>query len=327
MNNVKRILVVGAGTMGGNYARLLASGRVRGAALAGVVDLESARAAAVAGEAPAFADLAEALERVRPDAAYVATPDALHRTPVEACLAAGVAVLVEKPLATTNEDADAMVAAARAADVHAEVNFSNRWNPPFARAKQAVRDGQLGRVRSFNARLNNPITSPRDRLRWSAQTTPAWFLMSHCLDLALWLGGGRPVAAFATGVRGVLEEAGIPTYDAIHALVRFDDGSDGAFEAAWVLPEGWPAGIEFRFRALGERGAIDVDTTQQGIAVVTGKTEFPPTLAWAPERLASFVAALDGSPDTTVTFEEAARVTRVLVAIHRSLESGAVEPV
>jgi predicted dehydrogenase len=323
----KRILIVGAGTMGGNYARLLASGRVTGAALAGVVDIDGEKAARAAGGAPAFVDIRDALERLCPDAAYVATPDALHRLPVEACAAANVSILVEKPLATTNEDAAAMVRAVRAAGVHAEVNYSNRWNPPFVRAKEAVSAGTVGRLRSFNVRLNNPITSPRDRLGWSGQSTPAWFLMSHCLDLAVWLGGRRATTAYATGGRDVLEGAGIGTWDFIHALVRFEDGSDGVFEAAWILPEGWPAGIEFRFRALGESGVVDVDTTNQALTVVAAKTEFPAVLAWAPGRLASFLAALNGSPDTVVTFEEAAHVTAILVAIHRSLETGAAEAV
>jgi predicted dehydrogenase len=148
--------------------------------------------------------------------------------------------------------------------------------------------------------------------------------MSHCLDLALWLGERRAVSAYAAGSRGVLDALGISTWDVIQAIVRFDDGSEGTFESTWVLPAGWPAGIEFRFRALGEAGAIDVDTTSQSITVVTGKAEHPPIFAWAPERLRSFVAALEGRPDTVVTFEEAARVTAILVAVHRSLESGAV---
>lgn len=56
-----RILVVGAGTIGGNYGRLLAAGRVPGAAVAGVVDIDPARAASLAGASPHFSDLAEAL--------------------------------------------------------------------------------------------------------------------------------------------------------------------------------------------------------------------------------------------------------------------------
>ncbi|MBA4179107.1 MAG: gfo/Idh/MocA family oxidoreductase [Anaerolinea sp.] len=329
MSNDKRFLVVGAGTMGGGYARMLAAGRVPGAALAGVVDVDGARALEVAGETgvPAFGDIAHAVADTEPDAAYVATPDALHRKPVQQLAEAGLAILVEKPLATTIEDGQAMVDAVRAAGVYAEVNYSNRWNPPFVEASRTVDNGELGEIRSFNVRLNNPIGSPRARLTWSSGTTPAWFLMSHCLDLALWLGGQRAVRVYASGGRGELAGHGIDTPDWIHATVKYANGGDGVFESLWILPDTWPGGAEFNFRAIGTRGALDVDTSYQNISVVTDRHRYPGTLNWAPQRLAAFVRSMDGLGRTRVTFEEGLEVTRILVAIHRSLESGNVEMV
>lgn len=321
------VLVVGAGTMGGNYARLLAAGRVPGAALAGVVDIDPARAASLAGASPLFSDLAEALRALQPGAAYIATPDALHREPVELCAAAGVAVLVEKPLATTVADVGAMLDAVEAAGIHAEVNYSNRWNPGFARARQAIAEGAIGEVRSFNVRLSNPRSLPLQRLAWSSQTTPAWFLMSHCLDLAFWMIGESPEVAYASGGKGVLSSRGVDTYDWVHAMLRFPGQRDAVLESSWILPDGWPSGIEFTFRVMGSDGVIDIDTTRQSLAVVRDRVEYPSTLAWAPQRLGSFVAALRGSPETVVTFDEAAMVTRALVAIHASLESRVAEDI
>ena len=323
----KRFLVVGAGTMGGGHARLFASGRVPGASLAGVVDIDLARAQAAAGDTSAYADLAEAIAALKPDAAYVATPDGLHRTPVELLAGAGISILVEKPLATTVADAEAMLAAITAAGVHAEVNFSNRWNPPYVAAKRTVDRGEVGEVLSYNVRLNNPVSSPRDRLSWSAQSSSAWFLMSHCLDLACWLGKKRALSVYATGQKGVLTAAGVDTWDYIHAVVRWEGGGDGVFEAVWVLPDSWPGGVEFNFRLLGSKGAIDVDTTKQLISVSSDRHHFPGTLNWTIDRMSEFVRALDGTARTTVPFEDGVHVTRILVAIHKSLETGAVEAV
>lgn len=325
----KRFLIVGAGTMGGGHARMIAQGRVAGAELAGIVDLNGDLAARIstATGTPAFTALDEAIRTTSPDCAYVATPDAYHRGPVEALAAAGVAILVEKPLATTNDDGSAMVEAVTRAGVYAEVNFSNRWNPPFTEAKRSIDSGELGEVRSFNVRLNNPISSPRDRLAWSGGTTPAWFLMSHCLDLAHWLGGREAVSVYASGAKGVLSASGVDTYDWIHATVRYDNGGDGVFESAWILPESWPGQIEFNFRILGTEGAIDVDTTRQSIAVSSVRHSFPPTLNWAQQRFAAFVRAMDGQGKTRVSFEDGLEATRILVAVHRSLETGQVERV
>jgi len=325
----KRILVVGAGTMGGGYARMLALGRVPGASLAGIVDIDGTRALDLAGatNSEAFGDIAAAVEALRPDAAYVATPDALHRKPVELLAAAGVPMLVEKPLATTIEDGEAMVAAVNAAGVYAEVNYSNRWNPPFVEAKKSIDAGDLGEIRSFNVRLNNPITSPRTQLGWSASTTPGWFLMSHCLDLAQWLGTKRAVSVYASGGRGELAGYGIDTYDWIHAVVKYTDGADGVFESCWILPESWPGGVEFTFRALGTKGAATIDNTFQNVAITAERHRYPGTIQWAPQRFQAFLRAMDGEGRSRVPFEEALEVTKILVALHRSLESGAVEAV
>lgn len=329
MSESRRFLVVGAGTMGTAYARMFAAGRVPGAELCGVVDVDTAKAAALgaATGVPAYDDLPSAIAALEPGAAYVATPDARHRNPVLILAEAGVPMLVEKPLATTVHDAAEMLEWVERHGVYAEVNYSNRWNPPFVEAKRQIEAGEIGEVRSFNVRLNNPISSPRDRLGWSATTSPAWFLMSHCLDLAWWLGGRRATSVYASGAKGVLAAYGVDTWDWIHATVRYDGGGDGLFEAAWILPESWPGGVEFNFRVLGSDGAIDVDTTFQNIAVSGKRHAYPGTLAWGPARVSAFLRALEGQGKARVPFAEAIEATRILVAIHRSLETGAVEPI
>ncbi len=329
MTNEKRFLIVGAGTMGGRQATLLKSGRVPGAVLVGIVDLDRARGRPVADAhgVPFFDSIETAVAGVQPDVAYVATPDGAHRKPVEMLAAAGVAMLVEKPLATTNADAQAMLDAVTKAGVYAEVNYSNRWNPPYVEAQRQIAAGEIGEVRSMNARLNNPIASPRDRLSWSGQTSSAWFLMSHCLDLAHWLGNKKAETVYASGSKGVLSALGIDTWDWIHAVVRYEGGGDGVFEAAWILPESWPGGVEFNFRVLGTNGAIDLDTTFQNIAISGKRHSYPGTLAWAPQRLAAFLVAMNGESQSRVSFEDGVEATKILVAVHRSLETGAVEKV
>jgi predicted dehydrogenase len=329
MTAEKRVLVVGAGTMGRAWARMLADGRPAGAALAGVVDVDGARALELANATGtrAFGDIATAVRETQPDAAYVATPDALHRVPVEELASLGVDILVEKPLATTVEDGLAMVEAVRAAGVHAEVNWLQRWSSPFAEAMRAIAAGELGEIRLFNSRLNHPVTSPRERLHWSGGTTPAWFLMSHLLDLALWLGRKRAVSVYALGGRGELAGYGIETYDWVHAIVRYADGADGLFESCWILPESWPTASELAFRVVGTKGAIEVDAGRQGLSIATDRYRFPATIQWAPQRLAAFLRAAEGNGAPGASFEDGAEVTRLLVALHRSLERGTVERV
>lgn len=266
------------------------------------------------------------LRREHPDAVYIATPDSLHREPALIAFAAGVPALIEKPLATTVVDAEAIVAAAARMGVRAEVNFSNRWNPPFVAAKAAVSAGQIGAPVTVTARLNNTVASPRDRLRWASRTTPAWFLMSHCLDLAHWLHGRRALSVYALGRRGLLDSLGVETWDTVQAALTYDGGTTGLFESTWILPESHPSPIEFEFRLIGTKGAATIDTTQQMLRLATDRYATPPVLAWAPQRFAAFLRMLDGA-EAGCPLEDGLENTRTLVALHRSLESGAVEQV
>lgn len=326
MPDATRVGVIGAGTMGGRYATLLGGGEMPGATLAAVCDLdgERARRAAEPYGAPAFDEPEAMLRAGGCDAVYIATPDGLHRAPALAAFAAGVPALIEKPLATTVADAETIVAAAERAGVVAEVNFSNRWNPPFVQARAATVSGQLGAPVLVSARLDNTIVSPRDRLAWAGNTTPAWFLMSHCLDLAHWLIGRRAERVYAAGRRGALDALGVATWDAIHALVQYEGGATGTFESAWVLPPTHPSPIDFEFRLLGETGMVTVDTTEQLVRIATDRYTTPAVLAWAPARFRAFLRSLTGEPPGA-PLASGLENTRTLVAIHRSLESGVPE--
>lgn len=80
------------------------------------------------------------------EAVYVATPNAAHRPVVEAVVAAGKAVLCEKPVAATVADAERLVDAVRAAGVPAGIAFDQRWHPAHLVVRDRVRAGLLGRV-------------------------------------------------------------------------------------------------------------------------------------------------------------------------------------
>ncbi|WP_158747814.1 Gfo/Idh/MocA family protein, partial [Acidisphaera sp. L21] len=98
-----------------------------------------------------YAALEAMLDAVRPDAAIVATPNQLHGPHVQACIARGIAVLVEKPMAEDVATAEAMAAAASRAGVALLVGQFRRHNPVVATARRFIRDGGLGRLVSVIA--------------------------------------------------------------------------------------------------------------------------------------------------------------------------------
>ena len=176
-------------------------------------------------------------------------------------------------------------------NVDAEVNFSNRRNPPFVSARASLG----GDFITLFIRLNNAIGSPSERLAWAGRTTPAWFLLSHCIDLTSWFHGLQAERVFASGVKQVLAARGIDTDDAIHAIVQHEGGTHANFKTVWVLPNDVPAPVDFIFRYVDSDVVFAGDTHEQLIRLTTQeRTTFPGTLNWVLQRFAGFVTTAHG---------------------------------
>jgi predicted dehydrogenase len=137
-----RIGVVGVGVMGSNHARVLAG--LSNVSLAGVADPDPERSGFVARTlgCPAVATVEELLE-LKPDAVTIAAPTELHHQVALQCIARGIHVLVEKPIASTVEEGQEIVAAARRAGVTLMIGHVERFNPAVEAIKEAVRGEQI----------------------------------------------------------------------------------------------------------------------------------------------------------------------------------------
>lgn len=117
------------------------------------------------------------------------TPDPTHVEPSQKAVEAGLDALEDEPPCTSDTDALSIRAAVAKADVRCVTAFSNRHNPPYVAARQAIVRGEIGTVRIFNGRLNDAVLVPTEMLTWAAKSTPGWFLISHVTDVAQWLFG------------------------------------------------------------------------------------------------------------------------------------------
>ncbi len=146
-----RILQVGVGIRGGHWAEIVdAHPDVQ---CVGYVDRDPAALAACRARGAAdgrefFADLDAALESCQADAALIATPSALHAEHACRALEAGLSVMVEKPLATTIQDAERVLGAARAAALPLVVAENYRYWPAERTVRELIRQGRIGRVDS-----------------------------------------------------------------------------------------------------------------------------------------------------------------------------------
>jgi predicted dehydrogenase len=167
-----------------------------------------ARAAALARvpDAAAHADWRELLARGDLHAVVVATPSALHAEPAVAAFAAGLHVYVEKPLAITMADADAVVAAWRHAGTTGMTGLAFRFATPYLRLRDVLERGELGRVAALRTTF---CSSPRGLAGWkTSRATGGGALLdlaTHSVDTVRMLTGGE-VAAVTAVLSSVLSE-------------------------------------------------------------------------------------------------------------------------
>ncbi|HET9976241.1 MAG TPA: Gfo/Idh/MocA family oxidoreductase [Burkholderiaceae bacterium] len=140
-----RIAVVGAGLIG--QAHIGAARRSATVALGAIVDPSpAAQATADAAGVPLYASLAELFARDKPDGVVLATPNPLHVPQALECIAAGVPILLEKPIAPTVAEAETLVRAVDASGARVLIGHHRAHSPIMAKARQVVASGVLGRL-------------------------------------------------------------------------------------------------------------------------------------------------------------------------------------
>jgi predicted dehydrogenase len=173
-----KLAVIGAGHMGRYHAEKFA--RLPGIELAALVDRDPARAG--------ISDFRKILDRV--DAAVIAVPTDRHHEVARACLEKGLHVLVEKPIASTLDEADELVALAKENRVVLQVGHVERYNKAF---------------RALASRMDRPLFIDAERLsgfkQRGAEVDVILDVMIHDLDLAVSLAGSEVAGVSACGFR------------------------------------------------------------------------------------------------------------------------------
>jgi predicted dehydrogenase len=204
--NPLRVAVIGVGALGKHHARILAS--LPGVSLAAVVDINRARAeeiAAAHGARPVF-DAGQLDGQI--DAVTIAVPTELHARIARPFLEAGIPALVEKPIARTVEEADAMIAAAAGRGAVLAVGHTERFNPAVAAARRVLVDPRFIEVHRLGAFPER-----------SLDIDVVFDLMIHDLDIALSLVPSEVETIEAVGVPVLTGRV-----DIANARLRFANG-------------------------------------------------------------------------------------------------------
>jgi predicted dehydrogenase len=256
------IAVVGSGRIGTLRARLAAKHPAVG--FLAISDKETANAkklAELAGADFYSANNDEVIAHPQVNAVFVSTPEGEHAAPVCKALELGKPVLVEKPLALSLNDAEAILKTLKATGGTLRVGYSRRFKECFLRAKEQMLHGRLGKVSGGLARVYNSRAQTFAILKRDPHATPVLDVLTYYVDLICWLlEGNRPVEVVARAQSGIFRDAGYSAHDVTWALVTFADGAVINFGIAYALPARYPTqGQLDRVELLGTDGTMIID--------------------------------------------------------------------
>lgn len=331
--------LIGTGLWGEMHARTYTSSPQ--VDLKAICDLREDRAKEIAdkyGVKDWYSDYKELLERDDISAVSIATPDFAHTDIAVAAAKAGKHILIEKPLATSVEDCENILAAVKEAKgIKFMVDFHNRWNPPFVNAKTAIDRGELGKPMLMYVRLNDTIFVPTNMLSWASKSEVAWFVGSHAVDLTRWLFDDEVAKVYAVSRSEVLKSKGVDTPDFYEAIMEFKNGGVATVENCWILPDSLPTVIDFKCQVICSEGAMYMDLSSNGInQKYTSKgANYPDVLVYptihgrpmgfAIESIRHFVDCVINDKEPMVSGADGLAATRIISAIRESSKKG--EPV
>ena len=243
-----RVGLIGLGSMGRNHLRILAS--MEGARLVAVADPdETALAAATAATgALGFAEPLALLAEADLDAVVIAAPTTTHVGLALAAIDRGIAALIEKPLAATPPEADAIVAASRARGVPIQVGHVERFNPAVLELGRLLGAGWLSSVYAITSRRAGPFPA---RIRDVGVTID---LATHDVDILSWIARERPIRVFAETAQRIHADH----EDLLFGLMSFESGTVAMLDVDWLTPA-----KRRQLTVVGEEGMFELDYLTQ----------------------------------------------------------------
>lgn len=323
--------IVGLGWWGRKMAELVGAG---GAGMRFVhgADPNPDAAAFAAGKGMRFSsELAGVLADPEVEAVVLATPHALHREQIAACVAAGKHVFCEKPLDLTRAGAEASVKLCEEAGLILGMGHERRFEPPIAAILAAAESGRLGRLLQIEANFSHDKFLGLDASNWrlKPEQAPAGGMTAtgiHLTDLAVkLLGPARDVRVACENLA-----SSIPQGDTMSAHIRFAGGGTAYVSATLATP------FVSRFAVFGTLGWIEVRDKAHveapaGWLVIEGFKDKPIAMHEVGpaepvrDNLAAFAAAVRGKAPYPVSGQDMINNIALLEAIVRSARSGQVE--
>lgn len=252
------IALVGCGRIAKRHSELLGYQQIRGARLVAVCDVveEKARNIGARFSVPHFVDMQEMMKSVAVDVVVVLTESGNHARHVIELAPWGKHIVVEKPMALTLDDADAMIRACDRAGVKLFVVKQNRFNVPVLKLREALEAGRFGKIVMGTIRVRwcrDQRYYDQDPWRgtWALDGGVLTNQASHHVDLLEWMLGDVD-SVFAKSTTALVK---IEAEDTAVAVLKFRSGALGVVEATTAVR---PKDLEGSISILGEKGTVEI---------------------------------------------------------------------
>lgn len=292
----------------------------------------------LSGDIKRYTDYREMLERESIDLVAIATESGKHAAIALDCIDKGVNVIIEKPIALSLEDADAIIAAAERKGVQVSACHQNRFNKSVQKIREAVEAGHFGRLFHGTAHIRwNRGPSYYEQASWRGTwEQDGGALMNQCIhniDLLRWMMGDEISEVFAYTDR--LNHDYIEAEDLGIALIKFTNGAYGIIEGTTNI---YPSNLEETLYLFGEKGTVKAgghsvniieewlfaDQVDDPEAVKAEYHENPPNIYGFGHKplYADMIDAIRNKRKPYIDAEAGRRAIELVLAIYKSAAEG-----
>lgn len=303
--------------------------QMEGVELLGVTDDDAMRGQRIAAQNQAYyfhsyEDLFEA----KPDGVILCTENNRHRPLVEMAASRGVHVLCEKPIATTLEDARAIVDACEKAGVTLMTAFPMRFSAPLLEIKARIDNGDFGDVYCFNA--TNQGELPTKHRAWfvDPELAGGGAIMDHTVhlvDIMRWFLGSEVETMYARSNK-IFHADEVDVETGALEMLTFQNGTFATIDASWSRPQYWPTWGGLTFEMVTQRGAVVVDAFRQNVNIYRHEWQRSNWAYWGSDMnhamISDFVAAIRENRPPRVTGVDGLRAVEATLAAYESVRTG-----
>lgn len=295
--------------------------QIDGAAIAGIWDEDPVKGQQLADRFhTVYAESCDELLQMDIDAVIVTSENVRHKEHVLAAARAGKHVLCEKPIATTAEDAQDMIAACKENGVLLQTAFPVRFHTSIQRGKQLLESGKYGKVLAIKGTNRGRIPG-------------GWFLDKslsgggaimdhtvHVVDVMRWYLGAEVTSVYAESASrfsgGAIDDCGLLT-------MEFDNGVAATLDCSWSRNKSFPTWGDVTMDIICEKGVLSVDAFNQKVSLYSDEQGVGWKF-WGDDMdlglVRDFVQSVaEGKKQASVTGEDGMKALEVALAAYRSV--------